>query len=86
MLITARYLDYFFLFLLVDIKVVECMEIVIAGQIVCSLSLSRSVNFVPVQYLRLSTSTDRYIPVSMQPCREPQSMISQAAKAQRNDH
>ena len=26
------------------------MEIVITGQIVCSLSLSRSVNFVPVQY------------------------------------
>ena len=26
------------------------MEIVITGQIVCSLSLSRSVNFVPIQY------------------------------------
>ena len=44
------YLDYFFLFLLVDIKVVEYMEIVITGQIVCFVSLSRSVNFVPVQY------------------------------------
>ena len=43
------YLDHFFIFLLVDIKVVECMEIVIPGQIVCSLSLLRSVNFVPVQ-------------------------------------
>ena len=45
------YLDYFFLFLLVDIKVVEYMEIVITGHIVCFVSLSRSVNFVPVQYL-----------------------------------
>ena len=44
------YLDYFFLFLLVDIEVVEYMEIVITGQIVCFVSLSRSVNFVPVQY------------------------------------
>ena len=51
MLITAMYLDYFFLFLLVDIKVIEYMEIVITGQIVCFVSLSRSVNFVPVQYL-----------------------------------
>jgi len=44
------YLDYFFLFLLVDIKVVEDIEVVITGKIVGSLSLSRSVNFVPVQY------------------------------------
>ena len=28
------------------------MEIVITGQIVCSLSLSQSVNFVPVQYVK----------------------------------
>ena len=48
------YLDYFFLFLLVDIKVVEYMEIVITGQIVCFVSLSRSVNFVPVQYITAS--------------------------------
>ena len=37
------------------------MEIVITRQIVCSLSLSRSVNFVPVQYLlytRLALSPD----------------------------
>ena len=48
------YLDYFFLFLLVDTKVVEHMEIVITGQIVCFVLLSRSVNFVPVQsYLPL---------------------------------
>ena len=34
------YLDYFVLFLLVDIKVVEYREIEITGQIVCFVSLS----------------------------------------------
>jgi len=33
------YLYYFLLFLLVDVEVVECMGVVITGQIVCSFSI-----------------------------------------------
>jgi len=34
----VSYLYYFLLFLLVDDEVVECIEVVITGQIACSLS------------------------------------------------